>query len=175
MGQEFTDTQNKDEWLTLVRFLIPYCHQQLEVTMQNWDKWEVFASMQVLAALSSVLCYCCCSVTQSCPAVCKPMDCSTLGFPVLHHLVELAQIHVHWVGDAIQPFIFCHPLLLLPSIFPSIRVFSIELALCIRWPKYWSFSFRTVLPMNIQGWFPLGLTTLISLKSKDSHESSPTS
>ena len=60
--------------------------------------------------------------------------------------------------------IFCHPLLLLPSIFPSIRVFSNESALHIRWPKYWSVSF--ILPVNIQGWFPLGLTSLISLLSK---------
>ena len=52
------------------------------------------------------------------------------------------------------------------QIFPSIRVFSNELALCIRWPKYWSFRFTSVLPMNIQGWFPLGLTSLISLLSK---------
>ena len=68
------------------------------------------------------------------------MDCSTPGFPVHHQLPELAQTHVHWVGDAIQP---SHPLssLLLPSIFPSIRVFSNESALPIRWPKYWSFSF----------------------------------
>ena len=57
-------------------------------------------------------------------------------------------------------------LLLLPSIFPSIRAFSNELALCIRWPKYWSFSLASVLPMNIQGWFPLGLTGWISLQSK---------
>ena len=69
------------------------------------------------------------------------MDCSTPGFFVLHHLLELAQTHVHWVGDAIQP---SHPLLTpltLPSIFASIRVFSNESALHIRWPKYWSFSF----------------------------------
>ena len=75
---------------------------------------------------------CCCSVAQSCPTFCDPMDCSTPGFPVHHQLPELAQIHVHQAGDAIQP---SHPLLsllLLPSIFPSIRVFSIELALCIR-------------------------------------------
>ena len=50
--------------------------------------------------------------------------------------------------------ILCYPLLLLPSIFPSIRVFSSESTLCIRWPKYWSFSFTSVLPMNFQGWFP---------------------
>ena len=62
--------------------------------------------------------------------------------------------------------ILCCPLLLLHSIFPSIRVFSNELALPIRWPKYWSLASALVLPMNIQGWFPLGLTGLISLQSK---------
>jgi len=55
-------------------------------------------------------------------------------------------------------FILCHPLLLLPSIFPSIRVFSNESLLCIRWPKYRSFSFSVILPINIQDWFSLGLT-----------------
>ena len=69
------------------------------------------------------------------------MDSSMGGFRVLHYLLNLAQTHVHWVDDAIQPLIFCHPLLLLPSIFPRIRVFPSESALCIRWPKYWSFSF----------------------------------
>ena len=84
-----------------------------------------------------------CSVTQLCPALYDPMDCSTPGFPLLHYVLEFAQTHVHWVGDAIQPnrlILHCPPLLL-PSIFPSIRVFSNELALLIRWPKYWSFSF----------------------------------
>ena len=60
----------------------------------------------------------------------------------------------------------CHPLLLSPSSFPSIRVFSSELALCIRWSKYWSFSFRTSPSNEYSGLFPLGLTTLISLLSK---------
>ena len=70
------------------------------------------------------------------------MDCSTPGFPVLHHLPELAQTHVHWVGDAIQlSLILCHPILLLPSIFPRIRVFSNESALHIRWQNYCSLSF----------------------------------
>ena len=61
---------------------------------------------------------------------------------------------------------FCRPLLLLPSIFPIIRVFSNELLLHIRWPKYWTFSSESVLPMNIQDWFPLGLIGGISLQSK---------
>ena len=69
------------------------------------------------------------------------MDYSTPGFPVLHYLPELAQTHVHWVGVMLSNhLILCHPLLLLPSVFPSIRVFSNESALCIRWPKYYSFS-----------------------------------
>ena len=82
----------------------------------------------------------CCSVAQFCPTLCNPMDCSIPGFPVLHCLLELAQTHVHWVSDAVQlakHLVLCHPLLL-PSIFPSIRVFSSESALRIRWPKYWS-------------------------------------
>ena len=75
------------------------------------------------------------------------MNCSTLGLSVHHQLPESTQTHVHWVSDAIQPFILCRPLLLLPSIFPSIRVFSNESALLMRWPKYWSFSFN-VNPTN---------------------------
>ena len=79
--------------------------------------------------------------------LCSPTDCSTPGFPVLHYLPELAQTHVHWVGDTINHLILCRPLLLLPSIFPSIRVVSNELALRIRWLKYWSFSF-SISPSN---------------------------
>ena len=82
---------------------------------------------------------CCCSFSHV--WLCDPTDCSTPGFPVLHYLPEFAQSHIHWVGDAIQPSPPLSSPLLLPSIFPSIRVFSNELALCIRWPKYWSFSF----------------------------------
>ena len=68
------------------------------------------------------------------------MDCSMSAFPAHHHLLKFAQSHVHRVSDAIQHLILCHPLLL-PSIFPSLRVFPNESALLSRWPKYWSFSF----------------------------------
>ena len=84
------------------------------------------------------------AVAQWHPTLCNPMDCSTPGFPVHRQLPELTQTHVYWVGDAIQP---SHPLRLLPSICPSIRVFSNELVLLIRWPKYWSFSF-SISPSN---------------------------
>jgi len=83
----------------------------------------------------------------SCPTLCDPMNCSTPGFPVLHCLLEFAQIYFHWIGDAIQHLTPCHPLLFLPSVFPSIRVFSNESALRISWAKYWSFNF-SISPSN---------------------------
>ena len=83
------------------------------------------------------------SVTQSCLTLCDPMDRSMPGLSVHHQLPELSQTHVHWVGDAI----LCHPLLLPPSIFPSIRVFSNQSVLRIRWPKYWSSRFN-ISPSN---------------------------
>ena len=79
---------------------------------------------------------CCCSVTKSCLTVWDPMNHSTPGLPVHHQLPESTQTHFRWVSDAIQP---SHPPLP-PSPF-ALRVFSNESTLCIRWPKYWSFSF----------------------------------
>ena len=86
---------------------------------------------------------------------------SSLSFTASQSLLKLLSIESAMPSSHC---VLCHPLLLLPSVFPSIRIFSSELALCIRWPKYWSFSIK--LPMNIQDWFPLGLTSLISLQSK---------
>ena len=108
--------------------------------------------------------YCCCSVTKSCPTLCDPMNCSTPGFPVLCYLLEFAQTHVHRVGDAFQP---SHPLLS-----PSPPAFSLSQHQGLF--QWFSSSHQVakvlelqvqsapVLPMNIQGWFPLGLTGLIS-------------
>ena len=84
------------------------------------------------------------SIAQSCPTLSAPMDCSTPGFPVHRQLPEFTQTHAYWAGDAIQP---SHPLLFPPSISPSIRAFSNESALRIRWRKYWSFSFN-ISPSN---------------------------
>ena len=86
------------------------------------------------------------SVAQTCQ-LCNPMNRSTSGLPVHHQLPVLSQTHVHQVSDAIQHLILCHPLLFLPPIPPSIRVFSNESNLRMRWPKYWSFSF-SISPSN---------------------------
>ena len=85
---------------------------------------------------------CCCSFSKLCPTLWNPMGCSMSGSSVLYYLPEFAQTHIHWVTDAIQP---SHALSS-PSP-PALNLshyqgFSKELALCIRWPKYWSFSFR---------------------------------
>ena len=80
--------------------------------------------------------------------LCDPMDCSTLSFPVLHYLHYLSVLKLMSI-ELVMPFnhlILCHPLFFLPSVFPSLRVFSKESVLHIRWPKYWSFSF------NISPW-----------------------
>ena len=80
-------------------------------------------------------CCFCCSVASACPTLCDPMDCSRPGFPV-HHLSVCSNSCLVMPSSHL---ILCHLFLLLPSIFPSIRVFSNELALSIRWPNYWSF------------------------------------
>ena len=106
---------------------------------------------------------CCSSVAQSCPPLCDPMDCSTPGLPVHHHLPELAQTHVHCVSEAIKP---SHPLSA-PSP-PAVNLsqhqgfFPNQSALRIRWPKCWSFSF-SISPSNVaySGLISPGLTGLI--------------
>ena len=106
------------------------------------------------------------SVTQSCPTLCDPMNRSSPGLPVHHQLPEFTQTHVHRVSDAIQPSHPLFSLLLLPPIPPSIRVFSNESTLHMRWPKYWSFSFSISPSNEHQDRFPLKWTGWISLQSK---------
>ena len=120
------------------------------------------------------------SVTQSCPTLCDPMNHSTPGLPVHHQLPEFTQTHVHRVSDAIQP---SHPLLSPspPAPNPPIRVFSNESTLCMRWPKYWSFSFSISPSIEIPGlisfrmdWLDL-LEVQGTLKSLLQHRSSKAS
>ena len=124
-----------------------------------WD--QRITKPPILFQIASPFCCSYCSVSQSCTTICDTKDCSTQGFPVLHYPLEFAQIHVHWVDDAIQStitnsqtwlrdlttrttewrsyLILCIPTSPLPSIFPHIRVFSNE-SFLVKWPKYWSIS-----------------------------------
>ena len=106
------------------------------------------------------------SVAQSCPTLYDPMYCSMPDFPVHHQLPELAQTHVHQICDAIQPSYLCCPLFLLPSIFPSNRVFSNDSVLHSRWPKYWSFSFSISSSNEYSGLISFRMDCWISLQSK---------
>ena len=116
--------------------------------------------------------YCCCLVTKSCLALCDCslcMDCSTPSFPVLHWLPEFAQTHVHWVSDAIQSSHLLSPLSLVlnlsqhQSLFQWVSSFH-QVAEMLE--SVGTSASTSVLPMSIQGRFPLGLTNLISLQSK---------
>ena len=121
------------------------------------------------------------SVAQLCQTLCNPMDSSTPDFPVLHQLSELAQL---LSVESVMPsshLVICLPSLLLPSILTNIRVFSNESALCIRWPKYWNFSFSistskvySVLISFKTDWFDL-LAVQGTLKSLLQYHSSKTS
>ena len=103
-----------------------------------------------------------CSVAKSCPTLCNPMDCNTPGFLVLHHLLVFAQTHAHWVSDAIHP---SHPLSS-PSA-PALNLPQhLDLFLWVSSLHQVAKGLELQLPVNIQGWFPLGLTRLISLLSK---------
>ena len=137
----FTCTVKKDtENYLLWRINSAVCYD-LDIVFLTAEKNEVQNCNVLFMRLSSV--------ALSCLTLCDPVDCSMPGFPVHHQLPELAQTHVHRVSDIIQlsHLILCRPLLLLPSICPSLMVFSKESVLCIRWPNYRSFSF-SISPSN---------------------------
>ena len=136
----------------------------------GWQKWFEISGVN-----------CCCSATQSCPTLCDPMDYSTqasLFFTISWSLLKLISVKSVMLSNNL---ILCCPLLLLPSIFPSIRVFSNESVLPIRWPKYWSFNF-SISPSNEYSglisfridWFDL-LAVQGTLKSLLQHHSSKAS
>ena len=101
------------------------CHFQCWVTKRLWGL--SFVAVQSL----------------SCVPLCDPMDCSMPGSFALHNLPEIAQIFVHWMVMLSNHLILCHTLLIFLSSFSSTKAYFNESALCIRWPKYWSFNFST--------------------------------
>ena len=109
---------------------------------------------------------CCCSVTQSCPTHWDPVDCSTPAFPVLHCLLEFAQTHVHWINDAIQP---SHPVIPFSSClqtFPASGSFPMSWLFAPGGLTIGASALASVLPINIQDWFPLGWTGWTSFQFK---------
>ena len=114
--------------------------------------------------------YCCCSVIKLCPALCNPTNCSTPGFPVLHYLPEFAQIHVHWcyltISSSAAPFSFC-----LQS-FPASGSFPVSQLFVSGGQIIAVSASASVLPMNTQGWFSLGLTGWSPCRLRDPQESS---
>ena len=153
-------------WPQMLRNLKDACFYAMVVrgTRMFWMMWYIRKAAQsaylnkivvVVQSLSPVLHF----VT---PWTAAPQ--TSLSFTISQSFLKFLSIELVMPSNYL---ILCCPLLLLPSILPSIRVFSNELVLHIRWPKYCSLGLSTsVLPMNIQDWFPLGLTGLISLQSK---------
>ena len=132
------------------------CQWKNETKLDKWS-WRLYLWIWRLC--------CCCSVTKLCPTLCDPMGCSMPGLPVLHGLSEFAQTHVHWVGDAIQPS--HHLSSSSPAFnFPQHQgLFSVSQFFASGGQSIGASASASVLPMNIQDWFPLGLTGLISLQS----------
>ena len=150
--------------------LKPLCTQEsLDALKQRF--WLVLRCSQRFHICSNIPCftdftYQFSSVTQSCPTLCDPMNRSTPGLPV--HTNSWSSLRLTSI-ESVMPsshLILFRPLLLLPLIPPSIRVFSNESALCMRWPKYWSFSFSISPSKNIQDWSPSGWICWTSLQSK---------
>ena len=104
---------------------------------------------------------------KSCQTLHNSMNCSRPGFPVLHYLPEFAQTHVHWVSDAMQPFHPVSPFFSCPQSFLALGSFPMNQFFTLGVQNIGDSGLASVLPMKIQGWFPLGLTSLISWLSKE--------
>ena len=138
----------------------PDIHTKVRVTLRkagsilNWEERLIASTMWFTH-------YCCCSVTQLCPTLCDPMDCSTPGFPLLHYLLEFAQTRIHpAISSSAIPFSSC-----LQS-FPVSRSFPMSQLFTSGGQSIGASASASVLPMTIQDWFSLGLTGLITLLSK---------
>jgi len=133
-------------------------------------QWSMFIFVILTSIIWSLFfllsCCCCCSVAKSCLTLCDLMNCSTTGFSVHHYLPEFAQTHVHWVSDAIQSSHPLSPTSLVLNFSPASWSFPISQLFESGGQSTGPSALASVLPMNIQGGFPLGLTGLISLLSK---------
>ena len=127
----------EERWHGTAAHLYVWVH--LSHIQTRGNQWKRTGADEPMSQVRTWIQLCCCSVSQSCPTLCDLMDCSTPGFlsiTISHRLLKLRSI------QSVMPlnYLICRPLLLLPSIFPSIRIFSNQSVLHIRWPKYGSFS-----------------------------------
>ena len=164
---------NMGVWLPFEVKVLLIIHTIWHLAFFSHNNTENFFPYQFIKSFLILHYSCISSVTQSCPTLCDPMDCSIPDLPVHHQLLEFTQTHVHWVGDAIQPFVLCCPFIFLPSIFPSIRVFPTSQFFASGGQSIRVSASASVLPMNIQGLFPLGLMVWSPCCLSDSQESSP--
>ena len=139
----------------------------------EWNSWAPKWSTYELNLIPKVV-FCCCSVTQSCLAFWDPMNCSMPGFPVLHHLSELAQTHVHWVRDAIQPSCHVTPFSSCLQSFSASGSFLMSQPFASGGQSIGTSASASVLPMNIQGWFLWDWLVWSPCSPRDSQEFSQT-
>ena len=138
---------------------------QVNILFLHSCLYLLLCHLKMFVCLIKLFC-CCCSVVRLCPTLSNSMDHSTSGSSVFHYLPDLLKFMSVEAEMLSNHLILCCPLLLLPSIFSSIRVFSNELALCIRWPKYWSFSFSNTPSNEYSGLISFRIDWLISLQSR---------
>ena len=129
----------------------------------SFSVWLTSLIMTISRSIHVIFCH---SVVQLCLTLCNPIDRSLLGFPVLHYLLEFAQTNVHWVNDAIQWTRLVSPFSSCPQSFPASLSFPISWLFPSCGQRIGASASISVLPVNIEDWFPLGLTVLISLQSK---------
>ena len=140
----------------------------LESLQQMWGLCSLSWMVSLLWAVQF------CSVAQSCPMFCDPMECSTSGFPVHHQLPEFIQTHVHRLGDDIHYLLLCCPLLPSSTILPSIWVFSMDQFFAPGGQNIRISASASVFPVNIQDWFLLDGLLETPYSPRDFQESSLT-
>ena len=122
-------------------FSVHLAREQIHDVFSTWGLF-IFHGRALSETLSSTCCCCCCcSIAKLCMTLCDPMDYSIPGFAILTTSWSLLRFMSIESGMLSNYLILCCPLLLLPSIFPNFRIFSNKLALCIKWPEYWSLNF----------------------------------
>ena len=136
-------------WLVIIKLAFWLVWFSLNIACSSFEGWSHWTGMEK-ESLHKFM-WICCSITKSCSTLCGPMDCSTPGFPVLHYLLEFAQTHIHWLGDAIQP---SHPVVPFSSnlqSFPASGSFPMSWLFASGGQTIGASASASIIPMNVQG------------------------